>query len=73
MLPLEYRTMATTTVLFKTDNIKEKNAIYDELFQSQFSRKQFNEIEKFVYNKPYQFMLINDNGLYKNFDKIIIN
>jgi len=73
MLPLEYRAMATTTVLFKTDNLKEKNAIYEELFQSQFSKKQFNEIENFVYDKPHQFMLVNDNGLYKNFDKIIIN
>ena len=73
MLPLEYRTMATTTVLFKTDNQNEKNAIYEELFQSRFTKKQYNEIDNFVYDKPHQFLLINDNGLYKNFDKIIIN
>lgn len=73
MLPLEYRTMATTTILFKTDNQNEKSAIYDELFQSRFTKKQYNEIDNFVYDKPHQFLLVNDNGIYKNFDKILIN
>ena len=73
MLPLEYRTMATTTILFKTDNLNEKNSIYEELFQSRFTKKQYNEIDNFVYDKPHQFLLINDNGIYKNFDKILLN
>ena len=73
MLPLEYRTMATTNILFKTDNLKEQQAIYDELFENKFNKSQYNQIQKFVYDKPHNFMLINDNGIYKNFDEIDYN
>jgi hypothetical protein len=70
MLPLEYRTQATTNILFKTENLKEKNSIYEELFENKFSKKEYNEIEKFVFDKPHQFMFIRDGKIYKNFDEI---
>jgi hypothetical protein len=70
LLPLEYRTMTTTNILFNTSNLKEKNSIYEELFENRFSRKEYNEIEKFVFDKPHNFMLINDGKIYKNFDEI---
>lgn len=70
MLQLEYRTMASTNILFKTDNLKEQQAIYDELFENKFNKSQYNQIQKFVYDKPHNFMLINDNEIYKNFDEI---
>lgn len=70
MLPLEYRTQVTSNILFKTDNLKEKNSIYEELFENRFSRKEYNEIEKFVFDKPHNFMLISNSKIYKNFDEI---
>lgn len=77
LLALEVRCNMSHIIVFKTSNNAELNAIKDELM-SDLNPKQQKDLLKFVWDEPFNFLLIIANNpietrYYKNFSKIVFD
>jgi len=59
------RASASHHIIFKTSNKKELDTIFDELIL--LEKQHFNDMLKFVYDKPFNFLFINSD---ESFDKM---
>ena len=69
---MEIRKLFSNVFIFKTSKL-ELQEIFDELVEQ--NKNIATTISKIVYDKPYQYLMINTavNRLFKNFDEILIN
>ena len=72
-LPLSLRVMCSSIFLFETAKT-EYDAIYKDLIKN-LSKKQFDELLNFVFDKPKNifYIVLEDNLYYKNFNKIVFD
>ena len=70
--PKELRKLMTNIFIYKPSKVEFEN-LFDELFETK--KDLANDIMKFVYDKPHQFLMMNieSQRLYKSFDEVIIN
>ena len=66
------RSVMNNIIVFKIAKIQQEQLLEDVL---ELNKKQYQEIQKLVYDEPYQWMFININTkrIYKKFDEIILN
>ena len=71
-IPREIRKLFTNIFVFKVSKI-ELQTIFDEVVEQK--KELVVDISKLVFDKPYQFLMINtdNNRLFKNFDEIIFS
>jgi len=74
-IPRPVRASASHHIIFKTSNKKELQTIFDELIL--LEKPHFDQMLKFVYEKPFNFLFINsdeafDKMYHKNFNRLKI-
>jgi len=77
LIPLPIRKQLDIIFLYPTKNIKEIESVREE-YVNFFSKKQFNKVLDYVFDKKHNFLLIKTraapkNMLYKNWNKLVIN
>ncbi len=70
-VPKELRRLFSNMFIFKVGKDEMKN-IFEENVESDFIKKLMPNIQKLVYDKPYQYLFINTDNqkFYKGFDRI---
>jgi len=70
--PKSMRELMTNVIIFKLGK-SQTNKIFEEVIESE--KEHFNEIRKFVYDKPKQYLFVNiaTQKMFKGFDEIIIH
>ena len=70
-IPLSNRKLISHIFLFKCNNKREYESIYNELIPT--NKKQFEEITKYCFNNKHNFIFIDvDNGVFhKKFNKLV--
>ena len=73
-IPREIRRLFSNLFIFKVSK-DELNNIFKEMVEDKDKHDKINEIRKLVYDKPYQYLMINaDSGrMFKNWDELIFN
>lgn len=74
-VPLELRTCATGIFFFNTKNKQEIETLHKEFIN--LDKHIFQKVLEFVFDEPHNFLFLNlennnDNMLFKNFNKIVI-
>lgn len=72
-IPLSNRKTINILVLFKPNNRAETKSVWEEL--TTISREQFDELCRYVYDKPHEYMVIDrdDDTYYRGFSKLTIS
>ena len=72
-IPLSNRRTINYLVLFKMKNKAETKAVFDEMGGS-LTKEQFNEMLKFVYDKPHEYLVCNrdHDEWWKGFNRLVI-
>ena len=73
-IPREIRRLFSNLFIFKVSKDELSN-IFREMVEDKDKHDKINEIRKTVYDKPYQYLMINtDTGrMFKNWDELIFN